>query len=227
MKIFKLNLTNLDEKSSTDLIVENVGIAEEDFKPFGYKEDEEKPEYTASELKAQIQEAYQKGLTEGKNLGVQETTQAVLSVEQSAEQGVQSILTQLTTALSEIESQKAAFKQDMSKLTHHVIKKILDEKIKEDFDELILKAFEQILPIISKEPKIEIIMETNLLEKVQPKIHKVITDNKFKGEIEFIPDPSCPPETCRVEWSSSGINFDLKEKIKEIDEIINEYIKSI
>lgn len=229
MKISKLDLQDLSKNISSTQISEETAISTQEtgFIPFGRNDELENPEYTKSQLEATVNEAYQKGLNEGKQIGIQETNQNVLSVEQSSEQKIQRILTSLTAALNEFEQHKVNLKQDMGKLTHHIIKKILKEKIDENFENMILESFEKILPIISQEPKISIIMETTTMAQTQNKIEKIIASNNFTGEIDFIPNPNLSKEDCRVEWNKNGINFDLNEKIKEIDEIIIEYIKSI
>lgn len=228
MKISKLNLTDFSESNVSKQAEPVQDISDKEFVPFGKEEEEEEqPEYTKTQLDQKVEEAYRKGLEEGKSAGVQETQQTVLTVEQNVEQSVQKVLEALTTALSQFEEEKKSYQNDLGKIAHHTIKKILDKKIEENFEDIIISSFEKMFPAIIKEPNISIKMNPASLEKVKSKMEKIISKNKFKGDIEFVADESLSGDVCQVEWERSGINFDLKEKIKEIDEIINEYIKSM
>jgi len=226
MKVTKLELAKISERNKPTPSAPIVK-KEDSFIPFGYEANVIIPEYTTEQLEAIKTEAYGKGVSDGKNQGVTETKQQVLSVEENAENTINNALSALNQSIIDLREEKTRFKQEITKVAAYSIKKILGEKLKEDFSSLLEQSFSEIYPLLDKEPKLQFYVPERIRDNIEGKIKKIMQTNNYEGDIEVIADQTLTENSCKVEWDKNGIIFDYKEKIDEIDNIINEFIKTI
>lgn len=224
MNITKLNLGNFAAGKAEET---NLPPAPKNFSYFGRKNDSEEPEFTKTDLSAKTVESQKKGFEEGYGKGKQEVMQTALALEQNTKAAVENIVANLSAFLAAYEEEKKNFMRSMTKVTIAAIQKIASKVIKENTEEVIMQALEKSASIIAKQPEIILKAKKEVLEKIQTKVDELLKAQDFKGKITYIPEENLPDGNCVMQWGESGVNINAPEVIKQIEESLSEYLKSI
>ncbi len=224
MKIEKLNLGNFAAAKTENAV---LPPAPRNFKYFAQRPDHEEPEFTKSDISTKSKEGYDKGLDDGYNKGKQEVTQGALLIEQQTKAAVENITNGLKTFLAQFEEEKKKYMRDMAKVTIIAIQKIANKTIKENSEEIILQALEKAVPVFVAQPEIIFKAKKIILEKITDKVDNLLKAGDFKGKITYSNDETIADGNCILEWGESGISINGSESLKQIEEIISEYLKSI
>jgi flagellar biosynthesis/type III secretory pathway protein FliH len=226
MKIEKLNFSNF-AGGKVEASNSNLPPAPKNFSYFGKQNDAEEPEFTKSELSNKSVEAQKKGFEEGFNKGKEEVIQTALAIEQNTKLAVEQIAAQLTKFLAQYDEEKKNFMRNMVKVAMMAIQKISTKVIKENTEEVLLQAFEKASHVFAKQPEIRIKTKKIILEKIQDKVDNILKGQDFKGSVTYVPDESVVDGNCVIEWGTSGVSINSDESMKQIDETLSEYLKSI
>ena len=224
MKITKLNLGTFANITTPQV---DVTPAPKNFKYFAQKPSVEEPEFTKTDIASKTTEGFNKGLEQGYSKGKEETIQNALLIEQSTKAAVESVVGSLTKFLAQFEEEKKKYMRDMAKVTIIAIQKIAQKTIKENSEEIILQALEKAAPVFTSQPEIIFKAKKIILEKIRDKVDNLLKTNEFKGKITYVGDETVSDGNCVLEWGESGISINSNEALKQIEEIISEYLKSI
>jgi len=223
MKIEKLNLGNFAAGRAETALP----ATPKNFSYFGKKAEVEEAEFTRTDLDSRLQETSKKAQEEGYTKGKEEVMHTVLAVENTTKAAAETLVASLTKFFTDYEEQKNVFMRSMVSVTIAAIKKISEKTIKENSEDVIYQALEKSAAIIAKQPEVIIKAKKISLEKLQARIETLIAGQDFKGTLSFVADESCIDGNCVIQWGESGININAEEIVKQVEEVLSEYLKSI
>ncbi len=224
MKIEKLNLGNFAAGAA---VATPLPPAPKNFSYFGKKNNQEEAEFTKTDLSTKTTESEKKGFEAGFTKGKEEVIQTALLVEQSTKAAAESITSSLASFLKSYDEEKKNFMRNMTKVTIAAIQKIAHKVITENSETVIMQALEKSASIISKQPEIIFKAKKIIIEKIQVKVDELLKAQDFKGTITYVADETCPDGNCVLQWGESGVNINAAEVVKQIEESLSEYLKSI
>ena len=225
MEIKKLDLQDISG-SNVGSSAPSVKKNDKDFTYFGNVYDEPL-EYTKSHLQEVKKENYQRGLDEGYKKGSEEVMAKSLEIENAAKEVISQISSNLTEAINKLEQDKREFTIAMAKIVKSAVEKAGMKVIDDDRADVILKMLEKAAHEFKEVPKLSIRVNEEIFENINKKVSATFQSSGYKGTVEVQQDNTVEPRACRIEWDRTGINVNAEEKIKEIDSILNEYIKSL
>jgi flagellar biosynthesis/type III secretory pathway protein FliH len=227
MTISKLNLGSFVSGKPADQSKPAFISAPKNFKFFAQSAPVEEVEFTKTDLNKKNTEGYTKGLDEGYSKGKDEVTKTALALEQTTKATVDVVANNLKKFLDEFDEQKKKYMRDMAKVTIIAIQKIAEKTIKENSEEIILQALEKASLVFTTQPEIIFKAKKIILEKIRDKVDNILSNSEFKGKITYVNDETIADGNCVLEWGESGISINAGETLKQIEEIISEYLKSI
>jgi len=225
MKISKLNLGKL--AAGRPEAAPQQHPAPKNFKFFAQSANIEEPEFTKADLTSKSREGYSKGVEEGYSKGKDEIMQNVLVVEQNTRAAVDGMVNNLKDFLDRFEEDKKKYMRDMAKVTIIAIQKIANRTIKENSEDIIIQALEKASHVFVAQPEVIFKAKKIVLEKIRDKVDNILKDKEFKGKVIYTADETIADGNCVLEWGESGISINGNEALKQIEEIISEYLKSI
>lgn len=228
MQVKKFNFSDL--KPSTmqpEAAIKAEASGDKVFEYFGSQIKAEEPEFTKSDIKKAEDAAYKKGYEEASTQMQKTVAQNQNNVEQQILNQCNLLLQKIETANKTLQEKNSKFQEDCILLAGKIAKHIAAEAIKNDPTENIAKLFESSIKEFYSEPEIKITVNTKLLEQLSSRFNKIAIQKNFVGKINFIPDSKIPETDCSIEWGSTGLSIKHEEVIQKIDDIINEYCKSV
>ena len=223
MKIEKLDLGKFGINKAVESALPH---APKNFSFFGKSEDQQ-IEFTRAELTAKTNESQKKGFDDGYLKGKDEVMQGALAVEQSTKAAIDGLAANMAKFLASYEEEKKNFMRNMTKVTISAIQKIAHKAIKENAEEVIFQALEKSSAIFTKQPEVVLKAKKDVIEKIRARLDESLKTHDFKGKISYHPDESCADGNCIIEWGESGVNINADEMVKQIEETLSEYLKSI
>jgi len=227
MNITKLNLGSFGKEAAEGAHLTHHHALAKNFSYFGKKEAREEPEFTKADLASKSKENHQQGYDEGYKKGKEETVQAVLLIEQETKMVAENIVNQLAGFLQSYEEQKKEYLRNMTKMTMIAIKRISEKVIKENTEEVLLQALEKSAAAFTRQAEITMKAKKNTLEKIQDKVDNILKAKDFRGVVRYVPDEAVAIGSCVIEWGESGVSINSSEVLKQIEENISEFLKSI
>ena len=186
----------------------------------------EDKEFTKTELDKAREQAHQAGLNEGYKKAEAEITEKTLVVEQQNSQAISGVAETLGNIDIKIEEEKRQFKQDIITLARDALNAVCGNVFEEKASEVFASAIDEAYPIYERKGKIVIKASANIIEQLQEKLTKQFAEKELKAEVSFEAEDG-NINMCRLEWENSGINIDLNEKLKQVENIFDEYLKSL
>ncbi len=223
MAVQKMTFTDLAAGNKSPALTPDVP---KNFSFFG-KKPEEEAEFTKTQLESKQHQAKQEGFNEGKQQGFSEATSNAVAIEQSTRATIENIAAQLTGFLAEYEEQKKNFMRDMVRVTLVAIKMLSEKLIKENTEEVLMQALERSSHIFTKQPQITLRAKKIILEKITDRVDNIIKGKDIKGSVTYVADDSVAEGSCVLEWAESGISINSAETMKQVEETLSEYLKSI
>lgn len=224
MNITKLNLGNFAAGKAEEVVLPS---APKNFSFFGKKGIQEEPEFTKTDLTLKTAESQKKGFEEGFSKGKEETLQTAVILEQTTKATIEAMAAQLAKFMTDYEEEKKNYMRNMVKLTMMAIQKIAEKTIKENTEQVIMQALEKSAAVFTKQPEIILKTKKSALDKIQPRMDDLLKAQDFKGKITYLADETLIDGNCLLQWGESGVNINSVEVIKQIDESLAEYLKSI
>lgn len=230
MEVKKFEFLNLDSNSNNSVNNSQNTTTKADGKTFrffaGSLIEIEEKEFTKKDLDKAQEDAHQAGFNEGFKKAEAEISAKTLQVEQQNTQAISGLSETLSSIETSLSQEKNKFKQDVLNLAKDAFIAVCNNIFDEKAADIFLNAIDEAYPIFERKGKIIIKAQQNIIEKLQPKLEKSISEKENKPEITFEADDA-NINICRLEWGNSGINIDLNEKLKQIENIFNEYLKSL
>lgn len=186
----------------------------------------EEKEFTKRDIEKNQKDAHQAGYNEGYKKAESEVTAKTLQVEQQNTQAIAGLSETLSSIETNLEQERTQFKQDVLTLARDAFNAVCGSIFDEKAADIFVNAIDEAYPIFERKGKIIIKAQANIIEKLQPKLEQSLAEKENKPEIIFEADEA-NANICRLEWGNSGINIDLNEKLKQIENIFNEYLKSV
>lgn len=225
MKIEKFEFQNLSEKQKAVLPEEKPEGRVFRYLAGNLIEEEEK-EFTKTDIQKTTTDNYKKGYDEGFKKASEDVKKQTLDVEQQSAQNIKQIADSLSKINADIENEKVQFKKDFIEFCKQALNKVSENILNEKAAEVFAKSIDEAIPVIPKTRKIFIRAEQQILDKIKQKTEEQFRGQNFSENVIFEVDNK-NPGTCRLEWDNSGINIDFNEKLKQVTEIFNDYMKSI
>ena len=173
--------------------------------------------FTAKQLEESEQEGYQRGHNDGINEGRKESYEL--------NQRLDDTINKITPHIENLFNQYINFIENSTKETTNlaleIAKKIAGDAIKDDPMPTIEKTVEKCLPFLFNEPKISVIVNPELEEKLNNKITIIVSNTNFEGDINIVSDPNIGLGDCKVKWQDGGAEISREKQIQRIEEIIN------
>ncbi|HCR85622.1 MAG TPA: hypothetical protein DIV86_02985, partial [Alphaproteobacteria bacterium] len=188
--------------------------------------EEEEKEFTRSDISKTTQDNYKKGYDEGYKKASDEVKKQTLDVEAQNSQNIQQIADTLSNINTQIENEKSEFKKQFIEFCKAALQNVSQNIFNEKAAEVFAKAIDEAIPVIPQNRKIFIKAEQRILDKLKLRMEEKFKDKNFVENVIFEVDNK-NLNTCRLEWDNSGINIDLNEKLKQVTEIFDDYLKSI
>lgn len=228
MNISKLNLKDFNTGQMVEATFKPKEQVIKSFSFFGQKEVVEEKEYTKNQFEAEIKKEFQKGYDEGLKISKQEMDSYVSTEDIKIKEQVSSLLSRFSENLNSFATQYENLKLEMAKLAAYATKKICAQKLNENADQIILDAVAKSSEILKKEPSVLIKCNNILMQKIKPVIEDYFSKNLQATKITFeeTEDIKSAPQIS-IEWDKSGISINLQERLDAVDEIFNEFIKTL
>jgi flagellar biosynthesis/type III secretory pathway protein FliH len=219
-KEFKSQLS-VDESSLTYSRPKKSGFTE-----FGAPV-EEPTIYTQSQFDKAKQDIYQQAYKEGFEKASKDAEQTVIKQQENTNMTASQVLNALQSSLSELEEYKRSYRIKMAELLRHSVERFCHAKFDDQVSEIFLKTIESCSLPLDERLSFKVKLNPEIEPDLSPKLKKHFETLGDAIVTEILPDNAVAKTECIIEWGNTGINIDLKEKMKEIDNILAEFIKSI
>jgi flagellar biosynthesis/type III secretory pathway protein FliH len=177
------------------------------------------PIIAAIELPIDIELVKTTSFAEGSNQAKAEYEAKCLQEEQYIGEILEKINLQLAMINSSQQEYVAKSNAMMIKLALAVAKKVADIALTENYQEVLLANLNKVLALVQMQPAITIRLNPGCLEMVQNKIAGLISDNSFKGLVNFEYDEQIAKFDCNVIWHDGQIEYS-KEKLSQQIEML-------
>ena len=189
--------TNANAAGAPAQSVNNGGGAEVALKEPPVKE----PSFSEKDILEAKKNAFEEGFAKGYN--------SAKSAEAEVEKQIQVSLSDITIKLAAIgeavKTRNNEHIKELAQLTLKIARKVAGKALKIDPYIEIETVVRETLPILFDEPKIIIIVNSDLVKNIEERIASLAKSEGFKNKIEVTGNPALHFGNCEIEWSGGGI----------------------
>ncbi|OUR75767.1 hypothetical protein A9Q83_16705 [Alphaproteobacteria bacterium 46_93_T64] len=175
--------------------------------------------YTDEDKERMCTEAFQSGHAEGRQ-------EALIGVEASSSEVLNTIGGQLQQMAQTHRNQLENIRCEAASLALAIAKKLAPALISRQPEAEILNMVEECLVDLHDEPRIVLRASETVCDDLSEKIDKLATANGFQGNVILLPDDTKTNGDCRIEWADGGVEREISDTTKKVEEIINRFIRS-
>ncbi len=187
------------------------------------KKDKEPPTpplvYSEEHKVAFCDEARQAGFAEGQ-------AQAMEGIEASLTQILDSMNAQLQQLTQIHDSQLGNLKCEAASMAFAIAGKLAPALIARQPEAEVLKMVEECLADLHDEPRIVVRASEPVCSALSEKIDRLTQSTGFQGNVILLPDDTKTDGDCRIEWADGGVDRELEDTHKKVNDIVDRFIRS-
>ncbi len=177
--------------------------------------------FSEVELEMAKKAAFEEGRAEGHMAG---NAEALASVEHHAAQAIANLQTTLQTALAAAERARAEADAGAVTAMGAIARKLLPKlAASHGVDEIEALARECIERLV-EQPRFVVKTAPATLDIVRARIENLAETLGFAGKLVVLAEPSLPETDARIEWANGGVERNLADIWKEIEDSIERYL---
>jgi flagellar assembly protein FliH len=173
-----------------------------------------------AEMEAAKQQAYQQGLSEGKQQALAEIEAATLNTLSGLSGTVQSLYDQH----NQIE---AKMKHDMVQLAYTIASKLAPALIEREPLHELETLITECMQTVNNEPRLVLRVSEQLLDNMSTRMDDLKKMANFNGDVVVVAENSLGLQDCTLEWAEGGTTKRYGEIQKQIENTVQKYIMGL
>ena len=190
------------------------------------QEQEQAPPPEPTFSAAQLEQARKEGYAAGFRDGGAQVEQRGLSEEAQVERNVASLLSAISSEISEIRNNLKEWMSDKQSILNGIVlgvaKKVAGEALRHAPVNAIEQVVQQCLSTLADNEKFTVYVSPSLLTPMRERIGSIISDGRDAGTITVLSDETLADDNCRVEWKNGMAERDTEKLWAGIEPIIRQ-----
>ncbi|MBN8827480.1 MAG: hypothetical protein J0H68_02090 [Sphingobacteriia bacterium] len=216
-------LASLGENTLPPLNVKKADVALEEPK----KEVAMPTLFDEETLNAKVKAAFDEGYNKGLNEGITKTKNEQDKTQQEAIDQQKIILSGILDKIERLsidghEIINSLLIEDMVGLTKLIASKIGNEILESTYEEKIKSVVSYVLSNLVEKDRLEIFVNEKNIELIKSLIKK----ENGKLQVEILANNEINIYDCEIKWSQGFLKFNLKDRLDEIEKVINQHLSS-
>ncbi|WP_262694816.1 FliH/SctL family protein [Kordiimonas aquimaris] len=150
-----------------------------------------------ADAEQQSQEAYAKGIEDGR-------TQTLSEIEAETQKVLQQLVEATGSLFDQHQKLEANLKQDMVHLAYGIASKLSSALIRTKPTAEVQALIEDCLATAAREPRLVVRVNEGITDEIAARLDEMKNATSFAGEIVLLGEPTLGSMDCRVEWPDGG-----------------------